>query len=60
VINHFSPKLSFSDHGMHARYISYVTDLNSLYNYRLLIAALHFNENYGREQAKTAAGAEQM
>ena len=28
--------------------------------YRLLIAALHFNENYGREQAKTATGAERM
>jgi len=45
---------------MHARYISYVIDLNSLYHYRLPIAVLHFNENYGREQAKTAAGAERM
>jgi len=26
----------------------------------LLIAALHFNENFGREQAKTAAGAEKL
>lgn len=27
---------------------------------RLLIAALHFNENYGREQAKTSTGTERM
>lgn len=27
---------------------------------RLLIAALHFNENYGWEQAKTSAGSEQI
>ena len=30
-----------------------------LYNfYRLLMAALHFNENYNRAQAKTASGNE--
>ena len=27
---------------------------------RLLIAALHFNENFTREQAKTSSGAEQI
>lgn len=30
------------------------------YTYRLLIAALHFNENYDREQAKTKDGAERI
>ena len=28
--------------------------------HRLLIAALHFNENIGREQAKTLAGLESI
>ena len=28
--------------------------------YRLLLAALHFNENFGRKQAKTLAGAERI
>jgi len=28
--------------------------------FRLLIAALHFNENFGREQANAAAGTEKL
>ena len=27
---------------------------------RLLMAALHFNENFGRKQAKTASGSERI
>jgi len=30
------------------------------YHIRLLIAGLHFNENYKRDQAKTRGGAERM
>jgi len=44
--------MQFSDHGIHP-FIVLIFTL-----YRLLIAAPHFNENYGREQAKTATGAE--
>ena len=28
--------------------------------YRLLVAAMHFNENFGRDQAKTESGAERI
>ena len=31
-----------------------------LFHARLLIAAMHFNENYGREQATTKDGAERI
>ena len=40
-------------------YILYIYIYIYVHN-RLLIAALHFNENYGRRQAKTLAGSERI
>jgi len=47
--------LAFSYCGLYARYLKCYTAV-----IRLLIAVPHFNENFGREQAKTAAGTERL
>ena len=64
VINHFAPKLlAFSYTGMHCRYVLIYIALTLAFNEivnRLLIAAMHFNENYGRAQAITKTGAERI
>jgi len=61
VINHFAPKLlAFSYCGIYARYLKCYSVCSWHVIIRLLIEALHFNENFGREQAKTAAGTEQL
>ena len=43
--------------GLDKSTVSFVYDMPL---FRLLIFALHFNENFGREQAKTAAGTEKL
>ena len=63
VINHFAPKLlAFSYVGMHCRYILHPCTYDSILKFviRLLIAAMHFNENYGRAQATTKEGKERI
>lgn len=40
--------------------ITVVQLIGNYYNHRLLMAALHFNENYNREQAKTRDGKERI
>ena len=65
VVNHFAPKLlAFSYIGMHCRYmiISIIIHIK-LYQinlHRLIIAAMHFNENFGRQQAITKSGKERI
>lgn len=66
VVNHFAPKLlSFSYVGMHCRLActSYHHTHIHLFTktlFRLLLAAMHFNENFGRAQAVTKSGKERI
>ena len=65
VVNHFAPKLlAFSYIGMHCRYIIITIIIHiKLYQinlHRLIIAAMHFNENFWRQQAITKSGKERI
>ena len=56
TVNHFAPKaVAFSHKGMMGRY--YITYYKcALIYYRLQLAALHYNENANKKQAKTKDG----
>lgn len=66
VVNHFAPKLlAFHIQGYTAGSLcNYNTEMcyyvHVRLHIRLLMAALHFNENYGRKQARTASGSERI
>ena len=64
VVNHIVPKLlAFSYIGMHCRFMIIIIIHIKLYQinlHRLKIAAMHFNENFGRQQAITKSGKERI